>query len=90
MTGHHSDIAMIIRYVPHSRSEEYESLGWILREGFHRTHHGEYSVIMEWPLWKGDPVEPTDVVDKQKQRGSDHVSKNKPLSLFQRLFGRWL
>ena len=90
MTGHPSDLAMIIRYVTHSRVQEYERLGWILRDGFYRVHHGEYSSIMEWPLYKGDPVEPVDVCEKQMQRGSAFVSKHKPPSFIKRLLGWWL
>lgn len=90
MTGHPSDLAMIVRYVPHSRVASYLAAGWIYRTGFIGTHHGEYSALMEWPLYKGDPVEPIDVCEKQMQRGSVFVSKHKPPSFIKRLFGRWL
>lgn len=58
MTGHPSDLAMIIRYVPHSCVAAYEAAGWIKHESLTGTHHGEYSVMMEWPLDKGEPIEP--------------------------------
>lgn len=58
MTGHPDDLVLIIRYVSHSRVADYEAAGWIRHDGFTGTHHGEYSVMMEWPLDKGDPVEP--------------------------------
>ena len=53
-----ADLAMIVRYVPHSRVPEYLALGWIAHDSFVGTHHGEYSVLMEFPLEKGEPVEP--------------------------------
>ncbi len=58
MTSHASDIAMIIRYVPHSQVAAYVALGWIAHPGLFGTHHGAYSVLLEWPLDKGEPVEP--------------------------------
>lgn len=64
MTGHPSDLFIIIRYVPHSRVAAYEAAGWIKHDGFTGTHHGEYSVMMEWLLDKGDPVEPRPEIKK--------------------------
>lgn len=58
MTGHSSDLAMIVRYVNHSRVADYVALGWIAHPGLFGTHHGEYSQLLEWPLHKGEPVEP--------------------------------
>jgi hypothetical protein len=51
---------MIVRYVVHSKVASYIALGWIAHDGFVGTHHGQYSTLMEWPLEKGDPVEPED------------------------------
>lgn len=64
MTGHPSDLPIIIRYVPQSRVAAYEAAGWIKYDGFIGTHHGEYSVMMEWLLDKGNPVEPRPEIKK--------------------------
>jgi len=58
MTGNKSDLAMIVRYVNHSRVAAYVALGWIEHPGLFGTHHGQYSCLLEWPLEKGEPVEP--------------------------------
>ena len=57
---------LIIRCVRHHDVDAYLALGWIAhRDCFAGTHHGAYSVLMEWPTEKGDPIEPR---DKQEGR----------------------
>lgn len=52
---------LIIRYVRNGDVPAYEAVGWIARpECFNGTHHGEYSTLCEWPMDKGEPVEPED------------------------------
>lgn len=65
MRDPNSDLCMVIRYVPHSKVAAYTALGWIAHwDSFAGTHHGAYSVLCEWPLEKGEPVEPTDETGK--------------------------
>lgn len=52
------DVKLICRYVVHSRVEAYEALGWV-NHGAMPGHHAAYSVLMEWPLERGAPIEPT-------------------------------
>ena len=89
MTGHASDVAMIIRYVQQWRVKDYEALGWIYRPGFIGTHHGEYSAIMEWPLWKGEPVEPPETIDKKETVEAPAQKLAHRMSFLRRMFGWW-
>jgi hypothetical protein len=58
------DLRLICRYVVHSKVRAYEALGWINR-GDMPGHHAEYSVLMEWPLERGEPIEPSDSEARQ-------------------------
>jgi hypothetical protein len=35
-------------FVRHSEALDWLRLGWLARPTLERTHHGEYSVMMEW------------------------------------------
>lgn len=37
----------IIRYVPHDKIEDYESMGWEVISDFGNSHHAKYAVVME-------------------------------------------
>lgn len=85
MTGDNSDIALIVRYVPHYKVAEYEALGWVAHPGFYGIHHGAYSCLLEWPLSNGEPIEP----------GQEHLNAREPApsarrSFFSRMFGWWM
>ena len=36
------------KYVPHSEVHDYVRAGWKSHKGLSGTHHGVYSVLMEW------------------------------------------
>jgi hypothetical protein len=52
-----SDLVLIVRYVPVERLADFIAAGWIERWSNKMDHRG-WRVLVEWPLNKGDPVEP--------------------------------
>ena len=44
-----------LRYVPHGDVAAFEAKGWKRRAGLSGTHHGVFSVMMEW---RGDGEPP--------------------------------
>lgn len=46
-----------LRYVIHSRVEQYKALGWEIRDTLEGTPHGQWAVYMKWPF-DDPPVEP--------------------------------
>lgn len=50
---------MIVRYIPRHLVERYVALGWVAHyDCFDRIYHGTYSVLCEWPIENGKPIEP--------------------------------
>jgi len=37
-----------LRFVPHTRVADYESVGWELSDDLSTCHHGQHAVIMRW------------------------------------------
>ena len=52
-----SDLAFVVRYVPVDRCASYVALGWVDR-GFAAARSNGWNRLLEWPLEKGEPVEP--------------------------------
>lgn len=38
----------IFRFVRHEQAADYLKSGWVARPALNGTHHGEWSVLMEW------------------------------------------
>jgi hypothetical protein len=53
-----SETIMILRYVPRRRVPAYQALGWVAHDCLNGTPHGLFSMLCEWPLELGEPVEP--------------------------------
>ena len=50
--------ATILFYAPKARAHEFLELGWIAHQKtLDGTHHGEYSIVMEWTR-DDDPIMP--------------------------------
>jgi hypothetical protein len=50
--------AQILFYAPKARAHEFLELGWIAHpKTLNGTHHGEFSIVMEW-LGDDDPIMP--------------------------------
>ena len=39
---------LFFRYVPHAEVHKYLQNGWTAHKGLNGTHHGVYSVLMQW------------------------------------------
>ncbi len=58
-------------YVPHADVPRFTQQGWKPLKGLNGTHHGVYSVLMEW-TGEGEPpnVQPTLDVSAEAERGT--------------------
>jgi hypothetical protein len=57
------------KYIRRELAEEYERLGWEIRDSLAGTHHGEYSVI---GVWRGSEHPPLPEKDKTQDSSNLH------------------